>query len=331
MKGLKQAVRIIPLDEIDEILKDLEITRIIDVIQEGFVAYSNGRVVVPPVGEMLFENPPGEAHIKYGYVVEDDAYVIKIASGFSENKDLGISPNSGLMLMFSQKTGRIETILLDEGCLTDVRTAAAGAVAARHLAPSAVHCIGILGAGHQGRMQLEYLKPVVPCTDVMVWGLNREELDAYTQEMAPKGYNIQTTFRAADVAETCNLIVTATPSKKALLMANEIKPGTHITAMGSDTPHKCELDPAILQKADIIVAESIEQSLSRGEIFQARQAGTLVENRVVELGNIINGTAPGRTSNDQISVADLTGVAIQDIQIWNLLSRAIRPATSNKR
>ncbi|MDX2446460.1 MAG: hypothetical protein QNK29_04585 [Desulfobacterales bacterium] len=320
MNVFKQAVRTIPLDQIEEILKHMQITDIIDVIQEGFVAYSSGSVVVPPVGEMLFENPPGEAHIKYGYIVGDDAYVVKIASGFYENRELGISPNSGLMLMFSQKTGRLETILLDEGCLTNVRTAAAGAVAARHLAPKTVNCIGILGAGYQGRMQLEYLKPVVPCRNVMVWGLDQEELDAYTQEMTPKGYHIQTTLRTADVAKVCNLIVTATPSKKALLRVDDIKPGTHITAMGSDTPDKIELDPAILQKADIIVADSIEQSLSRGEIFQARQAGALSEKKVLELGKVITDKSSVRTSDDLISVADLTGVAIQDIQICKLVS-----------
>ena len=323
MKTFDQTARIISLDEIEDILENIPISHIIDAIQEGFVAYSRGSVVVPPVGEMLFDNPPGEAHIKYGYIVGDDVYVIKIAAGFYKNRDLGISPNAGLMLMFSQKTGRLETILLDEGCLTNVRTAAAGAVAARHLAPKTVNRIGILGAGYQGRMQLEYLKPVVPCRDVMVWGLNQEELDAYTREMTPKGYSIQTTFKTADVANTCNLIVTATPSKKALLTAEQIKPGTHITAMGSDTPDKIELDPAILQKANIIVADSIEQSLSRGEIYQARQAGTLAENRVVELGHVITGKTPTRSSDDQISVADLTGVAIQDIQICKLVSRAI--------
>jgi len=319
----KQTVRTITLDEIESILESMSLSHIIDSIQEGFVAYSKGSVVVPPVGEMLFENPPGEAHIKYGYILGDDAYVIKIASGFYQNRDLGLSPNAGLMLMFSQKTGRLETILLDEGCLTNVRTAAAGAVAARQVAPAKVHRIGILGAGYQGKMQLEFLKPVIPCQDVMVWGLDQEELDTYVNEMAPKGYHIQTTLKTADVAKTCNLIVTATPSKKALLAAEDIKPGTHITAMGSDTPEKIELDPVILQKADIIVADSIEQSLSRGEIFQARQAGTLAENRVVELGHVITGKSPGRTSDDQISVADLTGVAIQDIQICKLVARAV--------
>jgi len=322
MNAIDQPVRTLPLDQIEGMLKTMQITDIIDAIQEGFVAYSKGKVVVPPVGEMLFEEPPGEAHIKYGYIVGDDAYVIKIASGFYKNSSLGISPNAGLMLMFSQKTGRLETILLDEGHLTNVRTAAAGAVAARHLAPGVVDRIGILGAGYQGRMQLEYLKPVVNCQDVMVWGLSQDELDAYVEKMAPKGYNIQTTLNAADIAHSCNLIVTATPSKKPLLTADAIRPGTHITAMGSDTPDKVELDPAIMQKADIIVADSIEQSLSRGEIFQARQAGTLDKERLAELGHIITGTSPGRTSDKQITVADLTGVAIQDIQICKLISRS---------
>lgn len=322
MKPHKQSVRILTLDQINEILKDIKPVEIIDAIQQGFIEYSNGNVVVPPVGEMLFNNPPGEVHIKYGYISDDDSYVIKIASGFYENKHLGLSPNSGLMLMLNQKTGILESILLDEGHLTNIRTAAAGAVAAQHLAPEKVRRIGIIGAGFQGRMQLEYLLPIVSCRDVLVWGVNMEELNAYQAEMTTMGYQVQTTLRTADVAAECNLIITATPSQKALLTADEIKAGTHITAMGSDTPEKMELDPAILSKADIIVSDSIEQSLSRGEIFQARQAGTLGKERVVELGHVITGSSPGRTSDNQITVADLTGVAIQDIQICKLVSRS---------
>lgn len=322
MKAYSQAARTVTLDRIMETLERMDKIDIIDAMQEGFADYSRGKVVVPPVGEMLFEKPPGEAHIKYGYIVGDDYYVIKIASGFYENRNIGISPNSGLMLMFDQNTGRLETILLDEGHLTNVRTAAAGAVAARYLAPEKVHRIGVLGAGVQGRMQLEYLEPVIPCRDVMVWGVDAGELEAYEREMAPRGYRIQTTLEAGEISAACNLIVTATPSKKPLLEAARIKPGTHITAMGSDTPEKIELDPAIPGKADMVVADSIEQSRSRGEIFQAREAGAIDEDRIVELGNIIAGDAPGRTSNRQITVADLTGVAIQDIQICKIVSKA---------
>ena len=323
MKVFNRKVRTVALDQIMETMHRIDKIDIIDAIQDGFAAYSRGEVVVPPVGELLFENPPGEAHIKYGYIDGDDYYVIKIASGFYENSKLGISPNSGLMLMFSQKTGQLLSVLLDQGHLTNVRTAAAGAVIARFLAPKRVHRIGIIGTGCQGRMQLEYLKPVVACRDVLVWGRNQHTLDDYQKAMTEHGYRIQTTLRVEEVAAACNLIVTTTPAKEALLKGEHIRAGTHITAMGSDTPDKNELAPAILKQADIIVADSIEQSQARGEIFQARLAGVVTDDRIVELGKVIGDGSLTRTSAEQITVADLTGVAIQDIQICKIVSRAL--------
>jgi ornithine cyclodeaminase len=300
---------------LDQIKEALETIDPIQSIEEGFVAYSEGKVVVPPVGEMIFENPPGDTHIKYGYIRDDDYYVIKIASGFYDNIKLGLPTGMGMMLVFNQKTGEPLCFLLDECYLTDVRTAAAGAVVAKYLAPKQVDRIGIFGSGVQGRMQLLYLKSIIPCSDVVVWDLYEEKLKEYKKYMEPKGYTVHTTLDAAEVASSCNLIVTATPSEKPLLSVDDIREGTHITAMGSDTPDKIELDPKILDKADLVVADSIEQCLSRGEIFQAIKAGFLEKDKVVELGHVIAGRASRRTSEEQITVADLTGVAIQDIQI----------------
>lgn len=311
------------LEQILAILEKANKTDTVNSIEEGFVAFSRGDVIVPPVGEMLFKEQDGEAHIKYGFIKEDDYYVIKIASGFYKNRELGLSPNSGLMLMFSQKTGQLACILLDEGHLTNIRTAAAGAVAARHLAPREIERIGIMGAGFQGQLQLEYLKTVTDCRDVTVWGISDEELDKYKKNMEAKGFNIRTTFEAGDVADNCNLIVTATPSKKPLLTADQIGKGTHITAVGSDTEYKIELDPGIPGKADVVVADSIAQSQLRGEIFQSRKAGTISDDRIVELGDVISAKSIGRTSDDQISVVDLTGVAVQDIQISKAVYEAL--------
>jgi ornithine cyclodeaminase len=196
-----------------------------------------------------------------------------------------------------------------------VRTAAAGAVVAKYLAPSRVERIGVFGAGVQGRMQVEALLPVVDCRDVIVWGTGEEELEAYREAMSKHGLSIQTTLTADEIAATCNLIVTATPSHTPLLRAEQVRAGTHITAMGSDTREKIELDPAILQKADLVVADSIEQCRVRGEIFHALEAGLLQDGEVVELGNVIANPDLGRGSDSQITVADLTGVAVQDIQI----------------
>jgi len=305
-------MKIMNLEEIQSILGTLDV---LPAIEAGFAAYSKGDAVIPPVAEMLFEQPPGDVHIKYGYLRDDDFYVIKIASGFYDNPQLGLSSSNGLMLLFSQKTGQLQCVLLDEGHLTDIRTAAAGAVAAKYLAPSDVKCIGILGAGIQGRLQLQYLKSVTPCQKVMVWGMNQSELDRYQSDMTALGYTVETTLHAAEVAAACNLIVTVTPSQSPLLKADDIRPGTHITAVGSDTPEKQELDAAILGLADVAVGDSLVQCRQRGEIFKALGANVIAPEKPVELGSIIAGHRAGRVSETQITVADLTGVAVQDIQI----------------
>lgn len=308
---------------LDEIKAALNGLNVLDLIEEGFIAYSRGKVVVPPVGEMIFDDPPGDVHIKYGYIKGNDYFVVKIASGFYENIRSGIPNTSGLMLVFKQTTGELCCILLDEGILTNVRTAAAGAIAARYLAPRRIECIGIVGAGIQGRKQLEYLKPVVECRNVLVWGLNERELMAYKEDMSPFGFHIEITLRVDDIPSRCNLIVTATPSQNPLLRADQIRRGTHITAVGSDTPQKNELDPFILQKADILVADSISQCLSRGEIFQALKAGVIDKGGLLELGNVISDKKMKRSSDDQISVVDLTGVAVQDIQIAKAVAQVL--------
>jgi ornithine cyclodeaminase len=312
--------KIYNLAQIKDALKSLQP---IQAIEEGFVAYSQGKAVIPPVGEMLFKNPPGDTHIKYGYLMDDDYYVIKIASGFFESPSSNRYTSDGLMLLFKKGTGELVCALLDECYLTNVRTAAAGAVSAKYLAQKNIECIGIIGAGTQGRMQVEYLAPIINCKEVMVWGMNQNELDEYKKDMEPLGYRVRTTLKTEDIAAHCNLIVTATPSKSPLLSADNVRKGTHITAMGSDTPEKHELDPEILQKADIVVADSISQCLLRGEIHQALKAGMVDKERIVELGNVILNPDLQRTSDEQITIADLTGVAVQDIQIAKAVYHAL--------
>lgn len=306
----------------------LEAVRGIDplpLIEEGFAAYSQGRAVVPPVGEMVFDHPPGDVHIKYGYIKGDDHYVIKIASGFYDNPKVGLPSGNGMMLLFSQKTGELECLLLDEGYLTNLRTAAAGAVAAEHLAPRKVRTVGILGAGIQGRMQLEWLRRVRHFEEALVWGLDEAELAAYRRDMEPRGFRVRTTLSAEEVAAAARLIVTCTPSTRPLLRADWIRPGTHITAVGSDTPEKQELDPGILAKASRVVVDSLSQSELRGEVFKAVEAGVLRRESLIELGRVVTDPALRRASDDEITVADLTGVAVQDIQIatavWDALKK----------
>jgi ornithine cyclodeaminase len=312
-------VKIATLAQIKEILPSLDL---VPAIEEGFVAYSSGRATVPPVGELVLDK--GEVHIKSGYIDGEDFYVIKIASGFYDNPSLGLLSGNGCMLLFEQQTGEPVGILLDEGLLTDVRTAVAGALAAKYLAPRTVERIGVVGAGVQARLQLEWLTHVTACRDVLVWGRRAPALENYEREMESRGFSVETTLDAAAILKSCNLVVTVTPSKTPLLSAADLRPGIHITAVGSDTPDKQELDPAILAKADVIVADSLSQCRLRGEIHKALDAGRIREDRCVELGAIISGRARGRTSESQITVADLTGVAVQDIKIATAVYRALR-------
>jgi ornithine cyclodeaminase len=213
--------------------------------------------------------------------------------------------------------------LLDRGLLTDLRTAAAGAVVAKHFAPSTIGRIGIVGTGTQARQQLRYLSAVTPCRNVLAWGRRGEALSRYREEMETEGFAVSTTRDAREIGGTCSLIVTTTASTEAILHSADVIAGTHVTAVGSDTPFKRELDSALLAKADVIVADSISQCVERGEIAHALREGAISRDRVVELGAVIAGSAVGRQADDQITIADLTGVAVQDVAIASAVFRSI--------
>jgi len=302
---------IIKLEQIKASLANIDLT---NAMQEAFIQYSNGNAIVPPVGELLFDEPKGDVHIKYGYIKNDDYYVLKIASGFYQNPQQGIASSQGLMLLFDQKTGVPKAVLLDQGHLTDIRTAAAGALAAKYFAPKKVTAIGIIGTGIQARLQLLHLQRHTPCKTIWVWGRNAENLAKFVAQL-PGEFQVNIASSPRQVASHANLIVTTTPSETALLQTDDIQPGTHITAIGADTAHKQELAAGILKKAAIVVVDSVSQSRSRGEVFQAVSAGEITLSAVIELGTAIQDPKLQRLNDQQITLVDLTGVAVQDMMI----------------
>lgn len=307
--------------KLDEIKSLVDVPKMIQAIEDGFVLYSADKVVVPPVGFLNFKEPPGDVHIKYGYVKGDDVYVLKVASGFYDNEKIGVPFADGVILVFSQQTGHLKVILHDECWLTDMRTAAAGAVAARHLAPSNVSGIGIIGTGGQARLQLELLKGIVDCQQCFVWGRDPAKVEKMIGGLNANptirdwGLQIDAAESVDELAAKCNLIVTTTSAREPLLHADQVRAGTHITAMGSDDHGKQELDAALLAKADLVVADSIAQCVDHGECFHAVKHNLIAEESILELGNVIKDPKLGRSTDEQITIADLTGVAIQDIQI----------------
>jgi ornithine cyclodeaminase len=301
--------RVVSRAELERVLPQLDL---VAEMERAFVALSDGRCVVPPVGELRFDDPPGDVHVKYGYVRGEEWYVVKVASGFSRNPARGLPVGNGLMLLFDQATGAPRAVLLDEGVLTDQRTAAAGAVAAKHLAPRDVRAIGVLGTGAQARLQALHLRGVVDCARLLLWGRDARRAAACAADLERGGYEVTVCADAAEVAHGCELLVTST---RPLFPADAVRPGTHVTAMGADTADKQELDCALLARAERVVVDSRAQAELRGEVAVALRAGVLELDDVVELGALIAGHAPGRTAASDVTIVDLTGVAVQDVAI----------------
>ncbi|HEY1759348.1 MAG TPA: hypothetical protein VGG72_28510 [Bryobacteraceae bacterium] len=303
--------------EIEKVIRPPEV---IAAMERAFVAYSSGEAVVPPVGQLEFEDPPGDCHIKYGYLKGGDTFTVKIATGFWKNPEQGLPSSNGVVLVFSSRTGELLTILEDEGFLTDVRTAAAGAVAAKYLAPSRVECIGVVGAGIQARLQLEYLREVIPCRRVMLWARSAERARAVEVE----GFAIEIAPTVEELAAKARLIITTTSSRQWLLGAGDVQPGTHITAVGADGGGKQELEPALFVRSAICVVDSRVQCSQYGDASFAIRGGWLRPENLVELGDAIQNEKLRQRIEPDITIADLTGVAVQDIAIAKLALTRLR-------
>lgn len=300
---------------LEQIKKALSIPKVLRAIEQGFIVYSRGEAVIPPVASLHFEDPLGDCHIKYGYEKKGQFYVVKIASGFYENPLHGFPSNNGLMLLFDKRTGNPVCILLDEGYLTDIRTAAAGYVAAKCLAPKNITCIGIVGTGAQAYYQLKFLTFATSCRRAMIWGRDPEKAKKLAKRFDMNEWSIDTPNHLEELTAECNFIVTTTASTHPLLFAEQIKPGTHITAMGADDIGKQELDEKIFIKADKVIVDSRKQCVEVGDVSYALKKGLIRIDKLVELGEVLMNPSLGRSSENQITVCDLTGIAIQDLFI----------------
>ena len=318
---MPSAIPIIPLEEIKRVVSE-RTNELIEAQEAGFVELSAGNVFTAPVQHLDLKG--GDVCVKTGFVNDGDFFVVKIAGGFPGNAALDLSTTSGMMLVFNSSTGATECLLQDGGYLTDVRTAIAGAIAAKRLAPRNVARIGVLGTGLQARFQIRFLRHVGISATIVVWGRTKEKVDAYIADMAAEGFDATAAATPAEVAEKCRLIVTTTASREPLL--HDAKPGTHITAMGSDGLGKRELSPQLVAKADLRVADYRKQSLSFGEFSCIQEAS---QDAAIELGELLATQEHDRKDDDdkRITIFDSSGVAIQDVKIALAVMRACRSST----
>lgn len=285
-------------------------------VAEAFAALGRGGVVMPPILRLDIVEKNGEMDVKTAYVQGLDSFALKVSTGFFDNPKLGLPSLSGMMTLISAHTGRVEAVLLDNGYLTDIRTALAGALAADKLARPDAAVVGILGAGLQARLQLEALRLVRGIDRALVWGRDEEKAKSYAAEMSERfGIPVQAAD-AETVVRTADIVVTTTPSRTPVLRAEWLHPGLHVTAMGSDAEEKNEIAPAALARADLLVVDRRSQCERLGELHHALAAGALKpDHPVVELGQIVAGLAPGRPSPEAVTLCDLTGTGVQDTAI----------------
>jgi ornithine cyclodeaminase len=291
-------------------------------VEGAFAALARGEARLPEVIGLEVPEVDGEIHVKGAHLQGAPYVVFKVATGFWQNPLRGLPTSSGLMMAFDAATGFPAALLLDNGYLTDLRTGAAGGVAANNLANPVLDKVAIIGSGVQARHQLRAVARVRELEGrVAVWSRSRENAQVYAREMVAEldvdvavAADVRTALRNAD------LVITTTPSREPLIQGEWLSRGVHINAVGSDAPDKQELDVTVLARADIIVADRLSQCLRLGEIHHAVDACVINADDVAgELGEVIIGRAPGRTSEAQITVCDLTGVGVQDAAIASLV------------
>jgi ornithine cyclodeaminase len=326
--GMSREVLILRHDEIRALLDP---AACIAAMERAFSAYSSGQAELPSVIHLDVPEHRGEIHIKAGYMHGGKYYAVKMVSGFPNNPQLGLAANDGMVVVFDAQTGEPAAFLLDNGFITDLRTGAAGAVAAKYLARKKVSIVAVIGTGGQARYQVEMLALVRNFGEVRIWGRDQAKAWACADELgklrAIRACNFAVVDSVEEAVRQAEIVITVTASRQPLLQADWLKPGTTVIAVGADAPDKQELAVGVLARTDKIVADSLAQCLRLGEIHHAVEQGVISPEKVyAELGEITSGRKPGRTSEDEIIICDLTGVGVQDVAAASLVMERLESA-----
>jgi alanine dehydrogenase len=278
-------------------------------VEAAFRAHAEGRTKMPL--PLYIEADGGGFHAKGALV--DDYVAVKVNSNFPANPSRGLPTIQGAVLLYSASDGRLVAIL-DSTEITSKRTAAASALAARHLARSDARTAAICGCGEQGRAQLAALWAARPIERAYAWDAAPGRARAFAEEMGSAlDMDVTAVATMREATLDAGIVVTATSSHTPFLGPDDIRPGTFIAAIGADNPHKSELYPELFPGNKIVV-DSLEQASTMGDLHHAMNpcegAGALVH---AELAEVVTGRKPGRTSDTEITIFDSTGLAIEDV------------------
>jgi len=290
-------------------------------VREAFIALDRGRAIMPQPLELHLPDRDGELHVKGACLVDAPVFSVKTVCGFYRNRELGLPVTDGMTIVYDAATGMLRTLILDGGLLTQLRTAAAGALAAELLARPDARTAAVIGTGSQARHQVRALLAVRRIREIAVYGRNREAVGRYVADMSKADVRVVPAATVSDAVAGADIVITATPATRPLLRPEWLAPWAHVTAVGSDMPHKQELYPEILAAADKYVPDSTEAAARCGELHHAIESGAFAIGSVYgELAALASGRLPGREREDELTVADLTGLGIQDAAVAALVA-----------
>ncbi len=305
-------MRVVPLEAFGD---KIPFAVAIAAVERGFGALGRGEAALPDPMVLELREQQAEVHVKGAHLAGGRHIVLKVATGFYRNRARGLPSGDGMFLLLDADTGVPAVLLEEHGYLTDFRTAAAVALTLKYLAPKDTREALLVGAGALARLTARAMVAQLPLARLTLWNRTRERAEGLAREL---GQAVET--RIAPALESAvrdhRVIVTATASTTPLVMASWVGPGTHVTSVGTGSPEKIELEPALLQRADKLVADRVFQTERYGNLHHAIEAGVVTRDKVyAELGDLAAGRLPGRENAGEITVADLTGVGVQDAAI----------------
>lgn len=268
----------------------------------------NGLTVMFP----LERRDRGDVYVKTGTLKGHAVYIVKVSPWFAINAERG-EAQGGFIGVFDSQTGHTIALLNDEHYLSDIRTAAAGALAARALAPRAVRTASVLGAGVQAYWQTVALYRERPFETLLIWARTRDKGLALRDRLALRGVDIRVEEDLEHVVRQADVLICATQAREPLVHGSWLHPGQHITAVGADDATKCELDASVLNAARVFV-DSLSTTVANGDVHRAINGGQYaIADIAGELGDVLSGKRPGRTSEAEITVAKFVGIGAQDL------------------
>ena len=306
-----------------DIARHLDLDSCIEAVEAAFRAH--GQRAIPPPGVLGVHVEKGGFHVKAGVFGEEPRYfAAKLNANFMDNGRLGLPTIQGLIALCDAATGSLLAVM-DSIEITAVRTAAATAVAARYLSREEAQVVAVCGSGTQGRANLRALSRVRPISRAMIFDANPRNAEQLAAELRPElGCEIQVVKQFESAARACDICVTCTPARTPVLETEWIRPGTFVAGIGADAEHKQELPPALFLRS-LVVVDVLTQCAAFGDLHHALASGVVTTSAVhAELGAVVAGRAPGRTTVDQITLFDSTGMAVQDVATAALIYRRCR-------